>query len=100
MKRLTLVGAMAMTFACGSKQREVTGTLVAAHPADTLVLATGSQGTSSATLPSDGRFTLPFPPQGTFRVRFVSLQGGQRRILGTVGGKNGRPVSFRTNAGT
>jgi hypothetical protein len=98
MRRLALVGAMAMAFACGSR-REVTGTLVAAHPADTLVLATGSQGTSSATLPPDGRFTLSFPRAGTFRVRFVALQGGRRRILGTLVGKNGRPVSFRTNAG-
>jgi hypothetical protein len=32
-------------------------------------------------------------------VRFVALQGGRRSIFGTVVGNNGRPVSFRSNAG-
>jgi hypothetical protein len=97
MRRLAAVGAIAMALGCGSK-REVTGTLVAAHPADTLVLATGSHGNSSATVLPDGRFALAFPPQGTFRVRFVALQGGRRSIFGTVVGSNGRPLSFQSNA--
>jgi hypothetical protein len=90
------IGTLALLIGCGSK-REVTGTLLAAHPAGTRAVATGSYGTSSATVASDGRFALAPPSQGTFRVRFVAPNGGRRAILGTVVGKSGRPASFRSD---
>jgi hypothetical protein len=96
MKRLMAATALVVVLGCGSR-REVTGRLFAAHPPDTAVVATGQAGAITTTLAADGSFSLPLPSHGTFRVRFVTVTGLRRGILGTVAGKDGRPISFRSD---
>jgi hypothetical protein len=81
-------------FACqNSGTRRVSGTLLAAHPSDTSVLAVGSYQRSNAAVAGDGTFSLELPAGSTYRLYVVTHRAGHASALGTVT-KHGRRIQI------
>jgi hypothetical protein len=81
-------------FACQSSgTRRVSGTLVAAHPSDTSVVAVGSNPRPNAAVASDGSFSLELPVGSTYRLYVVTHRAGHTSALGTVT-SHGRPIKI------
>jgi hypothetical protein len=82
-------------FACQNSGTRVSGTLVAAHPSDTSVVAVGSNPRPNAAVAPDGSFSLELPAGSTYRLYVITHRAGHASALGTVT-SHGRPI--RINA--
>lgn len=64
--------------------RRVSGTLSAAHPSDTSVLAIGGNHRPNTAVARDGSFSLDLPAGAIYRLHVVTHRAGHASQLGTV----------------
>jgi hypothetical protein len=100
MKTLKPILFAALLAGCSSgAARQVSGTILAAHPAGTSVLAIGATTRQSAAVMPDGSFSLSLPIGAIYRLHAVTQRAGHPAILGTLTSR-GRALRIDTRSKT
>lgn len=100
MTKITVALLAVLAVACQNNgSRRVSGTLSAAHPSDTSILAIGGRHRASTAVALDGNFSLDLPAGAIYRLHVITHRAGHASVLGTVT-SHGRAIRIHARSST